>query len=49
MRVFHEHAAGQHTIVARAIGIDGQPQTQTVAPPAPDGATGWPRVSVSVA
>ena len=41
--------AGQHTIVARAIGIDGQPQTQTVAPPAPDGATGWPRVSVSVA
>lgn len=40
--------AGQHTIVARAIGVDGQPQTQSVAPPAPDGATGWPRVSVTV-
>lgn len=40
---------GQHTIVARAIGEDGAPQTPAVAPPAPDGATGWPRVSVTVA
>lgn len=40
--------AGPHTIVARAIGTDGQPQTQTIAPSAPDGATGWPRVSVTV-
>ncbi|MBF4562220.1 molybdopterin-dependent oxidoreductase [Microbacterium sp. VKM Ac-2870] len=41
--------AGPHTITARAIGTDGQPQTQASAPPAPDGATGWPRVSVTVA
>ena len=41
--------AGAHTITARAIGTDGQPQTQASAPPAPDGATGWPRVSVNVA
>ncbi len=40
---------GQHTITARAIGLDGEPQTQTAAPPAPDGATGWPRVEITVA
>ena len=41
--------AGRHTIVARAIGADGAPQTEVDAPPAPDGATGWPRVEVQVA
>ncbi len=40
--------AGRHTITARAIGVDGQPQTEAVAPPAPDGATGWPSVAVDV-
>lgn len=42
-------SAGRHTITARAIGEDGEPQTSTPAPPAPDGATGWPRVAVTVA
>lgn len=42
-------ASGAHTITARAIGADGMPQTEIIAPPAPDGATGWPRVQVQVA
>ncbi|WP_296194344.1 molybdopterin-dependent oxidoreductase [uncultured Microbacterium sp.] len=42
-------AAGQYTIAARAVGRDGHPQTQTQAPPAPDGATGWPSIRVTVA
>jgi DMSO/TMAO reductase YedYZ molybdopterin-dependent catalytic subunit len=33
---------GDHTIVARATDRDGVTQTEDVAPPAPDGATGWP-------
>ncbi|WP_431804407.1 molybdopterin-dependent oxidoreductase [Microbacterium sp. bgisy203] len=41
--------AGRHTITARAIGADGEPQTEATAPPAPDGATGWPSVEVQVA
>ncbi|GAA3032031.1 molybdopterin-dependent oxidoreductase [Microbacterium dextranolyticum] len=42
-------SAGRHTLTARAIGVDGTPQTQDAAPPAPDGATGWPSVAVTVA
>ncbi|WP_336630855.1 MULTISPECIES: molybdopterin-dependent oxidoreductase [unclassified Microbacterium] len=42
-------SAGRHTITARAIGEDGEPQTAAPAPPAPDGATGWPTVGVTVA
>ncbi|WP_313673961.1 molybdopterin-dependent oxidoreductase [Mycolicibacterium sp.] len=40
--------AGSHTITARAIDNTGAVQTEQPAPPAPDGATGWPRVSVQV-
>ncbi len=36
-------ASGDHTIVARATDGEGQTQTDQVAPPAPDGATGWPQ------
>ncbi|PRZ05699.1 DMSO/TMAO reductase YedYZ molybdopterin-dependent catalytic subunit [Isoptericola sp. CG 20/1183] len=39
---------GGHTIAVRAIGADGQVQTSDEAPPAPDGATGWHTVGVSV-
>jgi DMSO/TMAO reductase YedYZ molybdopterin-dependent catalytic subunit len=41
-------AAGDHTVAVRATDADGQVQTADEAPPAPDGATGWHTVEVSV-
>ncbi|UJP10055.1 molybdopterin-dependent oxidoreductase [Microbacterium sp. KUDC0406] len=40
--------AGEHELRCRAIGSDGEAQTGASAPPAPDGATGWHTVAVSV-
>ena len=40
--------AGEHTIRVRATDKEGQTQTSTPAPPAPDGATGWHSVQVTV-
>ncbi|MRH28030.1 molybdopterin-dependent oxidoreductase [Microbacterium sp. SYP-A9085] len=40
---------GDHVIRCRATSRAGQVQTSREAPPAPDGATGWPQVSVHVA
>jgi DMSO/TMAO reductase YedYZ molybdopterin-dependent catalytic subunit len=40
--------AGQRVIRCRATGADGTTQTQQIAPPAPDGATGWHTISVTV-
>jgi len=42
-------SAGDHTIEVRATDASGYTQTSAEAPPAPDGATGWHRISVSVA
>ena len=39
---------GDHDLQVRAITADGELQTEEEAPPAPDGATGWHRVSVTV-
>jgi DMSO/TMAO reductase YedYZ molybdopterin-dependent catalytic subunit len=39
---------GKHTLRVRATDRDGQTQTSTPAPPAPDGATGWHAVQVDV-
>nr|WP_233565756.1 molybdopterin-dependent oxidoreductase [Cellulomonas sp. PhB143] len=39
---------GDHTLRCRATGADGEVQTEAQAPPAPDGATGWHTVEVSV-
>jgi DMSO/TMAO reductase YedYZ molybdopterin-dependent catalytic subunit len=39
---------GSHTITVRATDTEGVTQTQTQAPPAPDGATGWHTITVSV-
>ncbi len=39
---------GDHVITVRAVDGDGQVQTGDVAPPAPDGATGWHSRRVSV-
>jgi DMSO/TMAO reductase YedYZ molybdopterin-dependent catalytic subunit len=39
---------GSHTITVRATDAEGSVQTQTEAPPAPDGATGWHTITVSV-
>lgn len=39
---------GSHTLEARVIGGDGEPQTGERSDPRPDGATGWHRVSVTV-
>ena len=39
---------GSHTITARATDNTGAVQTEKQAPPAPDGATGWPAISVQV-
>jgi hypothetical protein len=36
-----EATHGTHTIQARATDATGQTQTEEMAPPAPDGATGW--------
>lgn len=41
-------AAGTHTIRCRATNDQGQTQTSQVAPPAPDGATGWHQIQVTV-
>ncbi|MCP2263794.1 molybdopterin-dependent oxidoreductase [Promicromonospora thailandica] len=41
-------AAGDHTLTVRATDADGLTQTEAEAPPAPDGATGWHTVQVSV-
>jgi DMSO/TMAO reductase YedYZ molybdopterin-dependent catalytic subunit len=38
---------GQHTIQVRATNADGQTQTSTQAPPAPNGSTGWHTIEVS--
>lgn len=40
---------GFHTVTARATDNTGAVQTEDQAPPAPDGATGWPTVSFEVA
>ena len=40
---------GSHRIRCRATNADGETQTAAVAPPAPDGATGWPQRAVEVA
>lgn len=39
---------GSHTITVRATDAEGDVQTQTQAPPAPDGATGWHTITVNV-
>ncbi len=39
---------GDHTIRVRATDAAGETQTSTPAPPAPDGATGWHSVRVSI-
>ncbi|GHH74580.1 molybdopterin-dependent oxidoreductase [Promicromonospora soli] len=41
-------AAGDHTLAVRATDAEGLVQTEAEAPPAPDGATGWHTVNVSV-
>jgi len=40
--------AGDHTLSVRATDADGLVQTDAEAPPAPDGATGWHTIGVSV-
>ncbi|MFI9639568.1 molybdopterin-dependent oxidoreductase [Micromonospora sp. NPDC051925] len=39
---------GEHTLQVRATDRDGEPQTPLAAPVAPDGATGWHSVTVTV-
>ena len=41
-------SAGESTIRCRAISADGQTQTAALAPPHPDGATGWHERRVTV-
>jgi len=41
--------SGSHTVRCRAISATGETQTSTQAPPAPDGATGWDELTLSVA
>lgn len=40
--------AGEHSIRCRAIAADGTVQTDAVAAPAPDGASGWHTIDVTV-
>jgi DMSO/TMAO reductase YedYZ molybdopterin-dependent catalytic subunit len=42
-------APGEHTLEVRATDSTGEAQTDQIAPPAPDGATGWHRIEVSAA
>jgi DMSO/TMAO reductase YedYZ molybdopterin-dependent catalytic subunit len=39
---------GRHTLAVRATDATGTPQTGDQAPPAPDGATGWHTIQVTV-
>ncbi len=39
---------GDHTIEARATNAKGEPQTDEKADVLPDGATGYPKISVKV-
>ena len=39
---------GKHTVRVRATDANGQTQTSTPAPPAPDGATGWHAIRVTI-
>ncbi|WP_396667122.1 molybdopterin-dependent oxidoreductase [Microbacterium sp. R86528] len=41
--------SGSHTISCRATNVNGETQTDAIAPPAPDGATGWQQISINVA
>ncbi|KYH45758.1 molybdopterin-dependent oxidoreductase [Branchiibius sp. NY16-3462-2] len=41
-------SAGSHQIAVRATDGDGTVQTSALAPPAPDGATGWHTINVTV-
>jgi DMSO/TMAO reductase YedYZ molybdopterin-dependent catalytic subunit len=47
-RVSLDLDAGERTLTVRATDADGLVQTEAEAPPAPDGATGWHTVQVSV-
>ena len=40
---------GEHRLSVRATDADGQVQTSDIAPPAPDGASGWHEIQVQVA
>lgn len=40
--------SGSHVVTCRATNSDGETQTDTVRPPAPDGATGWHSLTVVV-
>nr|WP_208387926.1 molybdopterin-dependent oxidoreductase [Microbacterium halimionae] len=40
--------AGDHSIRCRATNANGEVQTEQEAPPAPDGSSGWDRISVTV-
>ncbi|GMA21693.1 molybdopterin-dependent oxidoreductase [Arsenicicoccus piscis] len=40
--------SGRHTLTIRAIDADGRPETDKVAPPAPDGASGYHSIQVTV-
>ncbi|QSB15581.1 molybdopterin-dependent oxidoreductase [Natronosporangium hydrolyticum] len=44
-----EASPGEHTLTVRATDTTGQPQPADLAPPAPDGATGWHSVRIDVA
>jgi DMSO/TMAO reductase YedYZ molybdopterin-dependent catalytic subunit len=48
-RLDWEAEPGEHTITVRATDGTGETQTEEVAPPAPDGASGWHSVRVTVA
>jgi hypothetical protein len=39
---------GEHTLEVRATDATGEVQTSEIAPPAPDGATGWHAIGVTV-
>ena len=39
---------GEHRLTVRATDAEGRTQTADVAPPAPDGASGWHEVTVRV-
>lgn len=47
--IWHNAPAGQHTARVRAHDGTGALQTDTVAPPAPDGASGWHTINFTVA
>ncbi len=45
---WHPSARGSHTLIVRAVDLEGNVQDPSVAPPAPDGSSGYDTINITV-